>query len=174
MRWCSWSRPASHNKRRSRVHSPARSARCAVISSPIGIVKLPALVFNGRMNMPTIQPLSYSGYRFPAVIISHCTWLYFRFALGYRDVAEMMAERGVTVSYETIREWSQKFGGMYAKRMRSKRHRLGDRWHLDEVFLTINGKLQYLWRAVASAAARRFISRKPRTARKPRRARSIQ
>ena len=100
------------------------------------------------MNMPTIQPLSYSGYRFPAVIISHCTWLYFRFALSYRDVAEMMAERGVTVSYETIREWSQKFGGMYAKRMRSKRHRLGDRWHLDEVFLTINGKLQYLWRAV--------------------------
>src|SRR5439155_17691722 len=111
-----------------------------------GIVKLPALVFNGRMNMPTIQPLSYSGYRFPAVIISHCTWLYFRFALSYRDVAEMMAERGVTVSYETIREWSQKFGGTYAKRMRSNRHRLGDRWHLDEVFLTINGKLQYLWR----------------------------
>ena len=60
----------------------------------------------------------------------------------------MMAERGVTVSYETIREWSQKFGGTYAKRMRSKRHHLGDRWHLDEVFLTINGKLQYLWRAV--------------------------
>src|SRR5437867_12004183 len=60
----------------------------------------------------------------------------------------MMAERGVTVSYETIREWSQKFGGTYAKRTRSQRHHLGDRWHLDEVFLTINGKLQYLWRAV--------------------------
>jgi putative transposase len=60
----------------------------------------------------------------------------------------MMAERGVTVSYETIRGWSQKFGGTYAKRMRLTRHRLGDRWHLDEVFLTINGKLQYLWRAV--------------------------
>ena len=113
-----------------------------------GIVKLPALVFNDRMNMPTIQPLSYSGYRFPAVIISHCTWLYFRFALSYRDVAEMMAERGVTVSYETIREWSRKFGGPYARWMRAKRGRLGDRWHLDEVFLTINGKLQYLWRAV--------------------------
>ena len=100
------------------------------------------------MNMPTIQPLSYSGYRFPAVIISHCTWLYFRFALSYRDVAEIIAERGVTVSYETIREWSQKFGGTYAKRMRWKRHHLGERWHLDEIFLTINGKLQYLWRAV--------------------------
>jgi putative transposase len=100
------------------------------------------------MNTPNLNLPSYRGYRFPAVIISHCTWLYFRFALSYRDVAEMMAERGVTVSYETIREWSQKFGGPYAKRMRSKRHRLGDRWHLDEVFLTINGKLQYLWRAV--------------------------
>src|SRR5438552_18521968 len=76
-----------------------------------GIVKLPALVFNGRMNMPTIQSLSYSAYRFPSVIISHCTWLYFRFALSYRDVAEMMAERGVTVTYVTIREWSEKFGG---------------------------------------------------------------
>ncbi len=60
----------------------------------------------------------------------------------------MMAERGVTVSYETLREWSQKFGGTYAKRMRSKRGRFGDRWHLDEVFLTINGELRYLWRAV--------------------------
>src|SRR5207249_7928775 len=97
---------------------------------------------------PPIQPLSYIGYRFLASIISHCTWLYFRFALSYRDVAEMMAERGVTVSYETIREWSQKFGGAYAKRMRSNLHRLGDRWHLDEVFLKIQGKLQYLWRAV--------------------------
>ena len=100
------------------------------------------------MNIPTIQTLSYSGYRFPAVIISHCTWLYFRFALSYRDVEEMMAERGVTVSYESVREWCLKFGGTYTKRIRSCRGRLGDRWHLDEVFLRINGKLQYLWRAV--------------------------
>src|SRR5439155_23107300 len=100
------------------------------------------------MNMPTVQPLSYSGYRFPAVIISHCTWLYFRFALSYRDIAEMMAERGVTVSYETIREWSQKFAGTYAKRMGAKRHHLGDSGHLDELVLTINGKLQHRCRAV--------------------------
>jgi putative transposase len=100
------------------------------------------------MNMPTVDPPSYSGYRFPAVIISHCTWLYFRFALSYRDVEEMMAERGVTVSYESVREWCLKFGGTYTKRIRSRRGRLGDRWHLDEVFLRINGKLQYLWRAV--------------------------
>jgi putative transposase len=103
---------------------------------------------NGRMTMPTVNPPSNSGCRFPAAIISHCTWLYFRFALSYRDVEEMMAERGVTVSYESIREWCLKFGGTYTKRIRSCRGRLGDRWHLDEVFLTINGKLQYLWRAV--------------------------
>jgi len=98
--------------------------------------------------MPPVNPPSYSRYRFPALIISHCTWLYFRFALSYRDVEEMMAERGVTVSYESVREWCLKFGGMYTKRIRSRHGRLGDRWHLDEVFLTINGKLQYLWRAV--------------------------
>jgi putative transposase len=60
----------------------------------------------------------------------------------------MMAERGVVVTYETIRDWSQKFGGTYAKRLRSRTPRPGDRWHLDEVYLSINGKLQYLWRAV--------------------------
>src|SRR6202049_2947435 len=90
----------------------------------------------------------YKGHRFPAEIISHCVWLYFRFSLSYRDVEEMMVERGVVVSYETIREWCQKFGHSYAKRLRARRRQLGDRWHLDEVFLKIQGKLQYLWRAV--------------------------
>ena len=75
-------------------------------------------------------------------------WLYFRFSLSFRDVDEMMAERGVVVSYETIREWCQKFGQSYAKRLPARRGHLGDRWHLDEVFLKIQGKLQYLWRAV--------------------------
>ena len=88
----------------------------------------------------------YKGHRFPAEIISHCVWLYFRFSLSFRDVEEMMAERGVVVSYETIREWCQKFGQSYAKRLRARRGHLGDRWHLDEVFLKIQGKLQYLWR----------------------------
>ncbi len=84
----------------------------------------------------------------PAEIISHCVWLYFRFCLSYRDVEEIMAERGVAVTYETIRDCSQKFGGTYAKRLRSRSQCPGDRWHLDEVYLSINGKLQYLWRAV--------------------------
>ncbi len=91
---------------------------------------------------------SYRRHRFPAEIISHRVWLYFRFTLSFRDVEEMMAERGITVSYEAVREWCLKFGGAYAKRMRSRSPRPGDRWHLDEVFLRIAGRLQYLWRAV--------------------------
>ena len=97
------------------------------------------------MNLP--KPLYYR-HRFPAEISSHCVWLYFRFALSYRDVEEMMAERSIVVTYETIRDWCQKFGGTYAKRLRSRASRPGDRGHLDEVYLSINGKLQYLWRAV--------------------------
>lgn len=93
------------------------------------------------------KPL-YHRRRFPAEIISHCVWLYFRFCLSYRDVEEIMAERGIVVTYEIIRDWSHKFGGTYAKRLRSLTPRPGDRWHLDEVYLSINGKLQYLWRAV--------------------------
>ncbi len=90
----------------------------------------------------------YPRHRFPIDIISQCVWLYFRFCLSYRDVEEMMAERGVTVSYETIRSWCRKFGGDYARRLRARQGRLGDTWHLDEVYLRIGGKLQYLWRAV--------------------------
>lgn len=90
----------------------------------------------------------YKGHRYPAEIISHCVWLYFRFALSYRDVEEMKAERGVAVTYESIRERYLKFSGTYAKRIRSHSPRPSDRWHLDEVFLMINGKLRYLWRAV--------------------------
>ncbi len=91
---------------------------------------------------------SYRRYRFPTEIISHCVWLYFRFSLSLRDVEEMMNERGVKVTYETVREWCLKFGGAYAKRVRAYSPRSCDRWHLDEVFLRIQGKLQYLWRAV--------------------------
>ncbi len=91
---------------------------------------------------------SYKGYRFPADIISYAVWLYFRFSLSYRDVEELLAERGIIVTYETIRQWCQKFGQCYANQLRRRRARTGDKWHLDEVFLSINGKLHYLWRAV--------------------------
>jgi putative transposase len=90
----------------------------------------------------------YYRHRFPVEIISHCVWLYFRFSLSFRDVEEMLAMRGVSLSYETVREWCFKFGQTYANGLRHKSPRPGDRWHLDEVFLKINGRLHYLWRAV--------------------------
>ena len=101
---------------------------------------------NSSPRVSSVSP--YKGHRFPSEIISHCVWLYFRFSLSFRDVEEMMVERGVVVSYESVREWCLKFGATYAKRIRAHDPRAGDRWHLDEVFLKIQGKLQYLWRAV--------------------------
>ena len=91
---------------------------------------------------------SYHGYRFPPDIISHAVWLYHRFCLSFRDTEDLLAQRGVTVTYETIRQWCQRFGPVYARRLRRRRGRLGDTWHLDEVFVTIQGRQQYLWRAV--------------------------
>jgi putative transposase len=90
----------------------------------------------------------YRGHRFPKEIISECVWLYFRFGVSFRDVEEMVASRGVLVSYETIRCWCDKFGKAYADGLRRRRARTGDKWHLDEVFLKINGITHYLWRAV--------------------------
>ena len=91
---------------------------------------------------------SYKRFRFPPEIISHCVWLYHRFPLSFRDVQELMLERGVDVSYETIRAWCDRFGQEYANQLRRRGRRLGDKWHLDEVFVQINGAQRYLWRAV--------------------------
>ena len=93
-------------------------------------------------------PTSYKHHRFPAEIISHAVWLSFRFCLSYRDVEELLFERGVIVAYEAIRQWCRKFGQEYAHQLRRRRPRPGDKWHMDEVFLTINGERHYLWRAV--------------------------
>jgi putative transposase len=89
------------------------------------------------MYTTTTSP-SYKGFRFPAEIISHAVWLYFRFSLSYRDVEELLAARGVVVTYETVRQWCLKFGQQYANQLRRRRARPGDKWHLDEVFLKIN------------------------------------
>jgi putative transposase len=94
------------------------------------------------------QSRHYHRHRYPIEVVGRCVWLYFRYSLSYRDVEEMMLERGVTVSYETIRGWCQKFGGEYSKRLRKCRGPVGDTWHLDEVYLKIDGRNQYLWRAV--------------------------
>ena len=80
---------------------------------------------------------SYHGYRFPSEIISHAVWLYYRFCLSFRDVEDLLAERGVIVSYETIRQWCGKFGVQYARKLKRREGRLGDTWHLDELFVTI-------------------------------------
>ena len=99
--------------------------------------------------MHTSAPTNlYKHHRFPAEIISHGVWLYDRFCLSYRDVEELLFARGVLVTYEAIRKWCRKFGQAYANQLRRRGPRPGDTWHLDEVFLTIQGAWHYLWRAV--------------------------
>jgi len=90
----------------------------------------------------------YSRYRFPGEIISYCVWLYYTFPLSYRDIEKMMLYRGIEVSYESIREWCQKFGQQYANQLRRKRPDIADKWHLDEVVVTLKKQQYYLWRAV--------------------------
>ncbi len=85
------------------------------------------------------ESASYKGHRYPGEIIAHCVWLYHRFPLSFREVEELMLARGVVVSYETIRAWCAKFGQAYANQLRRRRPRPGDKWHLDEVFVNING-----------------------------------
>jgi transposase-like protein len=92
--------------------------------------------------------LSYRRHRFPAEIIQHAIWLYLRFTLSYRDVEELLAERGLDVSYETVRRWVLKFGPLIARKLRQGRPRPSARWHLDEMVVRIAGKRMYLWRAV--------------------------
>ena len=91
---------------------------------------------------------SYHGYRFPPEIISHVVWLYHRFCLSFRDAEDLLAQRGIRVTYETIRHWCQTFGPAYAWRLRHRRGRMGDTWYLDELFVTIQGRQHYLWQAV--------------------------
>jgi putative transposase len=101
-----------------------------------------------QCQMDSLPAPSYRGHRFRREIIAHCNWLYFRFNLSFRDIQEMMFERGVEVSHKAIRLWCLKFGAEYARRLRHRRGHPGDTWHLDEVFCKINGQLVYLWRAV--------------------------
>ncbi len=90
----------------------------------------------------------YHGYRFPAEVIEHAVWLYFRFPLSLRMVEDLLAARGITVSHETVRCWAEKFGRIYANKIRRRAPQFGGKWHLDEVVISINGKKHWLWRAV--------------------------
>jgi len=99
------------------------------------------------MDTPS-APTKYKNHRFPVEIISHAVWLYFRFSLRFRDVEELLCERGGVVTYEAIRKWGRKFGQQYANQLRRRRPRPGDKWHMDEMCLRIKGERHYLWRAV--------------------------
>ena len=117
---------------------------------------------------------TYKRHRFPPDIISYAVWLYFRFNLSHRDIEDLLAQRGILVSYESIRLWCIKFGQRYARRLKRRHHGYGDTYYIDEVFVRINGKQHYLWRAVDQegevidvflqsrrdgAAAKRFFKR---------------
>jgi len=95
-----------------------------------------------------MSKISYAGYRFPPVIIQQAVWLYARFTLSFRDVEDLLAERGIMVSYETVRRWVRDFGPTIAADLRRRRPKPHSTWHLDEVFIRIDGRLVYLWRAV--------------------------
>ncbi len=95
-----------------------------------------------------VAPSPYAGFRYPAEIISHAVWLYFRFALSFRDIEELLAARGIVLTYETTRQWCLKFSQQFANEIRHRHGCPGDTWFLDEVFVTIGGKHRYLWRAV--------------------------
>ncbi|MGY3056683.1 hypothetical protein ACVWZD_000927 [Streptomyces sp. TE3672] len=132
------------------------------------------LITLGRGALVSSVLPSYRGHGYPVEVISHCVWLYIRFPLSYREAEELMLQRGVIVSHETVRRWCLKFGQAYAAGLRRRQPRPGDKWHLDEVFIKINGVQKYLWRAVDQdgnvldilvqnrrdkAAARRFFRR---------------
>ena len=92
--------------------------------------------------------ISYRGFRFPPSIIQHAIWLYVRFGLSLRNVEDLLAERGIEVSYETVRCWIERFGPAFAKVLRGRRPRPHSTWHLDEMYVRIDGRWVYLWRAV--------------------------
>jgi transposase-like protein len=93
-----------------------------------------------------MRKISYAGYRFPPEVIHQAIWLYLRFTLSFRDIEDLLAERGIAVSYETVRRWVNHFGPMIAAHLRKRRPKPHATWHLDEVYLKIDGRMVYLWR----------------------------
>lgn len=91
---------------------------------------------------------TYKRHRFPPDIISHAVWLYYRFNLSHRDIEDLLSERGIEVSYESIRLWCNKFGPEYSRRLKRRHQGFGDTFYIDEVLVKIGGKQRYLWRAV--------------------------
>src|SRR5271165_6025363 len=124
---------------------PAAFSRCFTCSS-VGSVtaKVARRGLRGKMAMT----ISFARHQFPPAIIRHAVWLYVRFTLSYRDVEDLLAERGLDISYETVRRWVLKFGPLFARELRHRRPRPTARWHLDEMAVMIVGRRFWLWRAV--------------------------
>jgi putative transposase len=132
----------------SRLPSTLSSAS-SVARNPEGFVTaISACGLAGGSLAKGMKKISYKGYRFPAEIIQQAIWLYLRFTLSFRDVEDLLAERGITVSYETVRRWVNHFGPMIAADLRRRRPKPHTTWHFDEVYLKIDGRMAYLWRAV--------------------------
>ena len=131
----------------SRILADRLASRTSTPSA--GIVTLPRAcgILSSRL-AKRMKKISYSGYRFPPEIIHQAIWLYLRFTLSLRDVEDLLAERGVALSYETVRRWVNHFGPMIAADLRKRRLKPHGTWHLDEVYLKIDGRMVYLWRAV--------------------------
>ena len=129
-----------------RAGKPASST--AVPTSPRHCQENGLLDRRGSGYAAGMAPISYRRHRFPPVVIQHAVWLYLRFTLSYRDVEELLAERGLDLSYVSVRNWVLKFGPAIARGLRRGRPRPSDRWHLDEMVVRIAGKHMYLWRAV--------------------------
>src|SRR5207253_11206815 len=105
-----------------------------------------------------MAPISYRRHRFPPVVIQHAVWLYLRFTLSYRDVEEVLAERGLDLSYESVRSWVLKFGPAIARALRRCRPRPSDRWHLDEMAVRIAGKHMYVRSIMTARSSRSWFS----------------
>jgi putative transposase len=131
-------------RRRVEIKSPTAAG---IVNLSISLYRLGSVWHTRPMNT-ALPANSYKNHRFPAEIIRYAVWLYFRFCLSYRDVEELLFARGITVTYEAIRTWCRQFGQAYANQLRRRHPQPGDTWHLDEVFLTIQKKRDYLWRAV--------------------------
>jgi putative transposase len=106
-----------------------------------------------RHSASATDVISYAGYRFPPDVISYAVWLYYRFPLRLRMVEKLLAARGIELPYESVRRWAATFGLGIARRIRSTALARGDKWHLDEVVVTINGRKHWLWRAVDQQGA---------------------
>jgi transposase-like protein len=144
-----------------RLARQQRSAACMAVQPRRGERPSDFDLFGNREGIVTLRPLvnrighclpmhsiSYARHRFPPVVIQHTVWLYLRFTLSYRDVEDLLAERGLDISYQTIRHWVLKFGPLYARNLRRRRPPPSEQWHLDEMVVMIGGRRSYLWRAV--------------------------